>query len=431
MWFHRMRTLPQFSWALVSAGLLFVTVPSAGHAADTVILPNLIVQGKECVGGADCISGETFTNGEELKLKDTVPILRFDDTDASDPDWQLEANNGTQKFSLVDKTNSKTPFSVGANAPNDSLYISPNGRVGMGTSVPLASLHLATSGTPGIVLDQTNTGYSWRMSGTDQGFFLNDGFTGFTPFGIAAGAPNNSVIVSPSGNVGLKTSSPQGNLHIFGLAGQDTFNGIGPDPTNGPGFNFGYAGSSFGRGAGFFNVRPDASATGINPALYFATVNAVRMVVTNAGRVGIGTNTPTQQLDVTGNIRASGTFISNNTTLNVPDYVFEPEYQLMPLTQLATYIEKEKHLPEIPSGQDLKAQGVDLGAMQMQLLKKVEELTLYTIAQERTITAQVQTIDQLRGALTDLTARLTALEQARAAEQPASKDTRQATQHRP
>jgi hypothetical protein len=55
----------------------------------------------------------------------------------------------------------------------------------------------------------------------------------------------------------------------------------------------------------------------------------------------------------------------------------------MPLQELAAYIEKEKHLPEILPAREMKEQGVNLGAMQMQLLKKVEELTLYTIQQDK------------------------------------------------
>ncbi|PYT09894.1 MAG: hypothetical protein DMF60_01630, partial [Acidobacteria bacterium] len=96
-----------------------------------------------------------------------------------------------------------------------------------------------------------------------------------------------------------------GNLQIFGAAAQDVFAGMGPDSINGPALNFGYAGSSFGRGAGFFNVRPDALATAPNPSLRFATGNLERMIITNTGRVGIGTTGPSSRLDVAGNINTS------------------------------------------------------------------------------------------------------------------------------
>jgi hypothetical protein len=100
------------------------------------------------------------------------------------------------------------------------------------------------------------------------------------------------------GKVGIGTTAPQGNLHIFGLSAQDVFAGIGPNLVSGPALNFGYAGSSFGRGAGFFNVRPDASATPPNPSLRFATNNVQRLIIDYAGRVSIGVTTPAYPLQM-------------------------------------------------------------------------------------------------------------------------------------
>lgn len=79
----------------------------------------------------------------------------------------------------------------------------------------------------------------------------------------------------------------------------------------------------------------------------------------------VGSNSgtsPLEKLHVQGNVRADGSFISNGTTLNVPDYVFEPDYKLRPLKDLALYIEKEKHLSEIPPAKEINASGVDLSA---------------------------------------------------------------------
>jgi hypothetical protein len=91
-----------------------------------------------------------------------------------------------------------------------------------------------------------------------------------------------------------------GNVQIFGLATADVFAGMGPDVINGPAFNYGYSGASFGRGSGFFNVRPDASAVAPNPSLRFATANVQRMIIDNLGNVGIGTSAPQTRLDVNG-----------------------------------------------------------------------------------------------------------------------------------
>ena len=71
-----------------------------------------------------------------------------------------------------------------------------------------------------------------------------------------------------------------------------------------------------------------------------------------------------------------------------PDYVFEESYNLIPLLELDKYIRKEGHLPDVLSREDVKNMGVNAKNMMMVLLKKIEELTLYTIEQEKKIDEQ-------------------------------------------
>ena len=78
--------------------------------------------------------------------------------------------------------------------------------------------------------------------------------------------------------------------------------------------------------------------------------------------------------------------------LIVPDYVFEDDYPLLSLEELRDYVTRERHLPNVPSSKDIKKDGLSLGEFQMTLLEKVEELTLYTLAQQ-------EEIDQLRSQL--------------------------------
>jgi len=270
----------------------------------------------------------------------------------------------------------------------------------------------ATSGNnPTVQLNQNtsggNTAQVWEITGNETLLFIKDATSNKFPFNIVKGAPSDSFTINFDGTVGLGTLTPIGNgrsLHISGGATEDVFSGVGPNPNAGPAFNFGYSGSSFGRSSGFFNVRPDASAVAPNPSLRFATANAERMIITNIGRVGIGTLDPQQLLEVAGIVRATG-FQVGGTNLNVPDYVFEPEYKLLPLKQLAKYIEKEKHLPEIPSAKEVKANGLDLSALQLQLLKKIEELTLYTLQQEETINKLTKSLRQVNARLGTLEGR--------------------------
>lgn len=71
------------------------------------------------------------------------------------------------------------------------------------------------------------------------------------------------------------------------------------------------------------------------------------------------------------------------TTLNpFPDYVFESDYELMSFDELRTYINKNKHLPNVPSAKVVEANGADLGEMNRIMVEKVEELTLYILQLE-------------------------------------------------
>jgi hypothetical protein len=97
------------------------------------------------------------------------------------------------------------------------------------------------------------------------------------------------------------------------------------------------------------------------------------------GNVGIGTTTPQHTLHVAGTIGAEVVIVSSTGA----DYVFQPNYHLSPLSEVATYIEQNHHLPDIPSAKEVQARGVNLGDMQTKLLAKVEELTLHMIQLEQ------------------------------------------------
>ena len=66
-----------------------------------------------------------------------------------------------------------------------------------------------------------------------------------------------------------------------------------------------------------------------------------------------------------------------------PDYVFEEDYPLASLDEINDYITKNKHLPEVPSAKEMEAEGIKTGEMNMLLLKKVEELTLLLIQENK------------------------------------------------
>ncbi|MXV50371.1 hypothetical protein GS399_05250 [Pedobacter sp. HMF7647] len=111
------------------------------------------------------------------------------------------------------------------------------------------------------------------------------------------------------------------------------------------------------------------------------------------GSVGIGTKLPDEKLTVYGNIHAQGVRVD----LNVPyaDYVFNEDYQLPALSDLRCYISQHHHLPEIPSAQQVAKDGINLGEMNVKLLQKIEELTLYLIEKDEQLKREHQSNETL------------------------------------
>ncbi len=104
-----------------------------------------------------------------------------------------------------------------------------------------------------------------------------------------------------------------------------------------------------------------------------------RMRITGNGNVGIGTSSAPYRLTVEGAVGAREVIV---TTSLWSDYVFRPGYRLKPLSEVGAYIQENHHLPDMPSEAEVKEKGVNMGEMQAKLLAKIEELTLHMIRQE-------------------------------------------------
>jgi hypothetical protein len=103
--------------------------------------------------------------------------------------------------------------------------------------------------------------------------------------------------------------------------------------------------------------------------------------------IAIGTSNPQgYKLAVNG----SGIFtkIVAKPKANWPDYVFGKNYQLMSLQEVAQYIQTHHHLPDVTPEAEIMRDGIDLGAEQTSLLKKIEELTLYLIHENQSLSEQ-------------------------------------------
>lgn len=126
-------------------------------------------------------------------------------------------------------------------------------------------------------------------------------------------------------------------------------------------------------------------------------------IVYGSGKTHIGIGRPlatgvcaNAMLTVDGTILAKEVRVAISTSTHWADYVFEKEYKLMPLKELEKFINVNKHLPDVPSTGDVEKNGVDVTEISAVLLKKIEELTLYTIELEKKLEAQQKEINTLK-----------------------------------
>lgn len=139
----------------------------------------------------------------------------------------------------------------------------------------------------------------------------------------------------------------------------------------------------------FFRRKMDQNFSGwlefwhsgnFNPSNYFPTSGG-----NITGNVNIGSSSLQKDLSVNGNIKTRKIKV---TQTDWADYVFDSAYQLSSLQAVENFIQQNKHLPDVPSAKEVKANGIDLGDNQVVLLKKIEELTLYIIQQNKQLEEQ-------------------------------------------
>lgn len=206
----------------------------------------------------------------------------------------------------------------------------------------------------------------WELVANDSSnggrnrFSIEDASAAKEIFTLMGGAPTYSVFVSATGLVGMGTNSPQKKLHL--------------SAANSPAIRLEQAGTG-----GFPNVSWDIQAN--EAGLSIAYNGQLRMRLDNTGNLSLG-----------GTVTASS--IPSNT---VPDYVFKSDYALMPIAQVHEFVKANGHLPEIPSAAEIERDGLNMTDIQLKLLKKVEELTLYAALQQEQIDALMAQLRNRRG----------------------------------
>jgi hypothetical protein len=263
-------------------------LPFTSVMADQQIPDDLVVVGSICVG-LDCVNGESF-GFDTIRLKENNLRIRFMDTSAASSfptvDWQITVNDslngGENWFGIEDLDAGTTPFSILATAPNNSLYISASGKIGLGTTTPLVNLVIKGNNTPTLRLEQdTGAGFTaqvWDVGGNETNFFVRDVTNGSQlPFRITPNAPGGSIYIAADGDVGFETITPDGLFDVAHSADANNHAFL-IDPNSNVGVNI----DSGQIPKGLFDVQ--------------TTGGVSRFTVQTDGDVGFGTNIPNKAL---------------------------------------------------------------------------------------------------------------------------------------
>jgi hypothetical protein len=320
------------------------------------------------------------------------------------------------------------------------------GSVGVGTLVPTAKLevydgHLKISNdaAPATLIlagDRANIGdtgqidtrISFLTDGTSGAGWYFDGLNysgaGQMQFNYTASGVSKSIMSlgdgtsTGQGRIGIGTITPGAatgvdtKLHIFGtganasgrtelrVENSSTTAGARVGSVNNSGssiaiesFGSAYVSALAGLQAvhatkSLLLIGSDVSASGgtgnisFRPGGYDAPAETV--IFTASGNVGIGTSTPAEKLAVKGKIHAQEVKVDIDAA-NWPDYVFSKFYKSLSLAEVEKFILLNNHLPEVPSADQVKSEGIAVGEMNAKLLKKIEELTLYMIDMDKKI----------------------------------------------
>lgn len=287
-------------------------------------------------------------------------------------------------------------------------YIHYNDNLGIGTSLPEKKLHVkappkqGNSNVVAALFERSDTSggsniIQLRYQSTAD-MELNSNYTGgifrygsYGDFNIVNNGPGSGInfvanaavrlSVKPDGNIGIGTQNPKAKMNIVtGYTTPDSTGAMILGDTD-------QANLRFGCSSNYTWIQSHAGMP-----LHINPIGNNLILNTDAGNVGIGTRNPDQKLTVKGKIHAEDIIID----MNVPaDYVFQkyfdgsssirPDYSMPDIREVEQFVKENKHLPEIPSGEDIQKKGVNIGDFQMKLLQKIEELTLYLIIQNKEI----------------------------------------------
>ena len=287
------------------------------------------------------------------------------------------------------------------------------GNLGIGTANPVNMLQIGSVG---------NYGYSGNAIALGDGNNVLAMHYGSTAYLVATGNLaigggqnlSNQLFLSNSGKIGIGTNSPRDRLDLsvdrgfnILLGDRGAFGSLLSSAGTVIGQNV-KADNAINAQMSLINTTADgASAIKLqyNEGITFHTTNnggsagsafsSERVRITPGGDVAIGTTDPLgYKLAVNGSVVA--TSITVKLYANWPDYVFRPTYHLPSLATVKAYIDRNQHLREMPTEQEVKDNGINLGQIVQIQTKKIEELTLYLIEKDKQVEQLQEQVKQLR-----------------------------------
>ena len=250
-----------------------------------------------------------------------------------------------------------------------NMYTKNKGNVGIGTTTPTAKLDINQSSNADWAAQIVNNGGSGK--GLKIKASAGDSSTPILQTEDNYG--NVKMVVQTNGNVGIGTNNPSHKLEIIGNDNVAAFSSTGSNA---------YI-RLWANAAGGINERVEFTNRGNGKATIWTPGAGDALVVNRNGNIGIGTSNPVAKLTVQGNILASSIKVAVPGSANWSDYVFAKEYQLQSLEEVEAFIQKNQHLPNVPSAAEMVKEGNDLGKTDAKLLEKIEELTLYVIEMKK------------------------------------------------
>ncbi len=287
-------------------------------------------------------------------------------------------------------------------ANGNIIYNTNSGFTGIGTSTPQYqfTIHDASAAKlPRLGFTHTSTTLGGLIQMNNQNFEIRQRDAGNLIL-MTSNTPRLTILAN--GNVGIGTQSPAGKLTLAnqGIRTISLMFNTDDGFENNEVYNTARIQAGWEAGEGDWSLgflKFDNTTVG---GVYSTTMTL------KGGNVGIGTTTPQSKLAVNGKITCKEVEV---TLVGFPDYVFEDDYQLMPLNEVEAFIDTHGHLPNVPSAKEVEENGLGLGAMNKILLEKVEELTLHLIAKEKQVEELLEELKYQQQTLTQEITRIEAM----------------------